>query len=156
MDRNRRTALKSAGTAGALAAAFAAGLLRPQDLLAAGWNKDAFGSKSLADALKGLGAANPADSKDIVIDAPQIAENGAVVPIEVTSNLPNTRSIAVLIEKNPFPLAAKFDFLEGAMPYVKVNVKMGESSNVRVVAEAGGRHYTAVKEVKVTIGGCGG
>ncbi len=156
MDGNRRQALKRAGASGALAAAFAAGVLRPEELLAAGWNKDAFGSKSAADALKGLGASNPTESKEIVIDAPEIAENGAVVPIEITSNVPNTRSIAVLIEKNPFPLAAKFDFLEGAVPFVKVNVKMGESSKVRVVAEAGGKHYTTAKEVKVTIGGCGG
>jgi sulfur-oxidizing protein SoxY len=62
----------------------------------------------------------------------------------------------VVIDKNPFPLAAKFDFLDGAVPFVKVNVKMGESSNIRVIAEAGGRHYAATKEVKVTIGGCGG
>jgi sulfur-oxidizing protein SoxY len=148
--------LQGASASGVLAAAFAAGMLRPEELLAAGWNKDAFGSKTLSDALKSLGAANAADSKDILIEAPQIAENGAVVPIEITSNLPNTRSLVVLIEKNPFPLAAKFDFLEGAVPFVKVNVKMGESSNVRVVAEAGGRHYAAAKEVKVTIGGCGG
>ena len=156
MNMNRRQVLKRAGASGALAAAFAAGVLRPEELLAADWNKDAFGSKTAADALKSLGAASPVDSNDIVIDAPQIAENGAVVPIEITSNVPNTRSIAVLIEKNPFPLAAKFDFLEGAVPFVKVNVKMGESSNVRVVAEAGGKHYAATKEVKVTIGGCGG
>jgi len=156
MNENRRQILTRAGGTGVLAAAFAAGVLRPGDLLAAGWNKDAFGSKTLADALKNLGAASAADSKDILIEAPQIAENGAVVPIEITSNLPNTRSLVVLIEKNPFPLAAKFDFLEGAVPFVKVNVKMGESSNVRVVAEAGGKHYVAVKEVKVTIGGCGG
>ena len=156
MNANRRTILKGAGTTGALAAAFASGMLRPEDLLAAGWNKDAFGSKTLADALKSLGAAGAAESKDILIEAPQIAENGAVVPVEITSSLPNTKTIMVLIEKNPFPLAAKFDFLEGALPFVKVNVKMGESSNVRVVAEAGGKLYTAAREVKVTIGGCGG
>ena len=149
MDTLRRFGLKAGGL-------LALGVLAPVRALAAGWNKDAFGSKTLADALKNLGAAGAADSKDIVIEAPQIAENGAVVPIEITSSLPNTKSIMVLVEKNPFPLAAKFDFLEDAAPFVKVNVKMGESSNVRVVAEAGGRHYTAVKEVKVTIGGCGG
>jgi sulfur-oxidizing protein SoxY len=135
--------------------AIALGMLMPLRALAA-WNKEAFGSKTPADALKGLGVGASTESKDIVIDAPQIAENGAVVPIEVSSNIPNTKSISVVIEKNPFPLAAKFDFGEGAMPYVKVNVKMGESSFVRVVAEAGGRFYTASKEVKVTIGGCGG
>mgnify|MGYP001613133876 CR=1 FL=1 len=156
MNKTRRQILKRAGATGTLVAAFAAGLVRPQRGFAAGWNKDAFGSKTLADALKSLGAASPADSNEIVIEAPQIAENGAVVPIEITSNLPGTRALFVLIEKNPFPLAAKFDFLEGSVPFVKVNVKMGESSNVRVVAEAGGKHYAAVKEVKVTIGGCGG
>jgi sulfur-oxidizing protein SoxY len=135
--------------------ALAAGLVLPLRALAA-WNKEAFGARSAADALKGLGVGASSDSADLVIEAPQIAENGAVVPIEITSNVPNTRSIAVVVEKNPFPLAAKFDFLPGAMPYVRVNVKIGESSFVRVVAEAGGRHYTATREVKVTIGGCGG
>ena len=145
MSRLRRTLL------GALALLLA----RPFAALAA-WNESAFGAKTPQDALKGLGAANPAPSKDIVIDAPQIAENGAVVPIEIVSNIPGTTSLAVVLEKNPFPLAAKFDFKEGALPYVKVNVKMAETSDVRVVASAGGRHYAATREIKVTIGGCGG
>jgi sulfur-oxidizing protein SoxY len=139
-----------------LLGALAAGLALPLKALAAAWNKDAFGAKSAADALKSLGAGSPAASKDLVIEAPQIAENGAVVPIEIMSNIPGTTSIAVLIEKNPFPLAGKFEFKEGALPFVKLNVKMGETSDVRVVAEAGGRHYSATKEIKVTIGGCGG
>lgn len=137
-------------------AALAAGVLLPLRTLAAGWNKDAFQSRTAADALKSLGATGSAESKDILIEAPQIAENGEVVPIEVTSNLPGTKSIAVLVEKNPFPLTGKFEFMEGALPFVKLNVKMGQSSFVRVVAEAGGRHYVATKEIKVTIGGCGG
>jgi len=136
-------------------AALAAGLLLPLRALAA-WNKEAFQAKTAADALKNLGIASSAESKDVLIEAPQIAENGAVVPIEITSNVPNTKSIAIVIEKNPFPLAAKFDFSEGAAPYVKVNVKLGESSLVRVLAEAGGKFYSASKEIKVTIGGCGG
>jgi sulfur-oxidizing protein SoxY len=144
----RRSLLAAAG-------AFAAGVLIPLRALAA-WNKEAFQSKTAADALKGLGIAASTESKEILIEAPQIAENGAVVPIEITSQLPNTRSIALVVDKNPFPLVAKFDFAEGALPYVKVNVKLGESSFVRVFAEAGGRYYSAVKEVKVTIGGCGG
>src|SRR5207245_6832229 len=94
--------------------------------------------------------------KDVLIEAPQIAENGAVVPIEITSNVPGTTSIAVLIDKNPFPLVGKFDFTAGALPFVKLNAKMGETSEVRVIAEAGGRHYVATQEIKVTIGGCGG
>ncbi|MGH7292765.1 MAG: thiosulfate oxidation carrier protein SoxY, partial [Myxococcota bacterium] len=141
---------------GVLMAGLAAGLLKPVLAFAATWNKDAFGAKSAADALKALGAASPATSAAILIDAPQIAENGLVVPIEITSNLPGTTSIAVLVDKNPFPLVGRFDFMEGALPFVKLNVKMGESSDVRVVVEAAGRHYVATKEVKVTIGGCGG
>jgi len=130
-------------------------LLKPFAALAA-WNKDAFGAKTPQDALKGIGAGNPAPSKDLVIEAPQIAENGAVVPIEVSSAIAGTTAIAVIIEKNPFPLAAQFDFQNGALPYVKLNVKMNETSDVRAVATAGGRQYTATKEIKVTIGGCGG
>ena len=130
-------------------------LLKPFAALAA-WNKDAFGAKTPQDALKGIGAGNPAPSKDLVIEAPQIAENGAVVPVEVSSAIAGTTAIAVIIEKNPFPLAAQFDFQNGALPYVKLNVKMNETSDVRAVAIAAGRQYTATKEIKVTIGGCGG
>ncbi|MGQ0654051.1 MAG: thiosulfate oxidation carrier protein SoxY [Betaproteobacteria bacterium] len=131
-------------------------LAKPFAALAASWNKDAFGAKTSADALKSLGATAAAPSKDIAIEAPQIAENGAVVPIEVSSAIAGTHALTVLIEKNPFPLAGRFEFKEGALPFVKLNVKMGESSDVRVIAEAGGRHYTATREIKVTIGGCGG
>jgi sulfur-oxidizing protein SoxY len=130
-------------------------LAKPLTVLAA-WNEQAFGAKTAADALKNIGASAAAPSKDIVIEAPQIAENGAVVPIEISSNIPGTTSIAVVIEKNPFPLAGKFDFKEGALPFVKLNVKMGETSDVRVVAVAGGQQYVATREIKVTIGGCGG
>ena len=149
----RRGLLKGAGVLGAL---LVAGLLKPVAALAAAWNKDAFASKSAADALKSLNSAAPQPSSDILIEAPQIAENGPVVPIEISSKIPGTTSIAVLVEKNPYPLVAKFDFTEGALPFVKVNAKMGETSDVRVVATAGGKHYTAAKEIKVTIGGCGG
>jgi sulfur-oxidizing protein SoxY len=129
--------------------------MKPLAVLAA-WNEQAFGAKTAADALQGIGAAGAAPSKDIMIEAPQIAENGAVVPIEVSSNIPGTTAIAVLIEKNPFPLASRFEFKEGALPFVKLNVKMGETSDVRVVATAGGKSYVATREIKVTIGGCGG
>jgi sulfur-oxidizing protein SoxY len=136
--------------------ALAALLLQPLLALAATWNKDAFGAKSAPDALKVLGAAGATPSKDVLIEAPEIAENGAVVPIEITSNVRGTTALIVLIDHNPFPLVAKFDFAEGALPYVKLNVKMGETSDVRVLAQAGGQHYQATKEIKVTIGGCGG
>jgi sulfur-oxidizing protein SoxY len=130
-------------------------LARPFAALAA-WNKEAFGAKSAPDALKALGAAGAAPSKDVLIEAPEIAENGAVVPVEISSNVRGTTALLVLIDHNPFPLVAKFDFMEGAVPFVKLNVKMGETSEVRVIAEAGGKHYAATKEIKVTIGGCGG
>ncbi len=156
MHVERRRVLKGAGATGALALAAAAGLLKPERVLAAAWPKNAFDAKSADDALKSLGASSAVESKDVLIEAPQIAENGSVVPIEVTSNVPGTKSIMVLIEKNPHPLAGQFHFMEGAVPFVKLNVKMGESSNIRVVAEAGGKHYVATREVKVTIGGCGG
>ena len=139
----------------ALLGAVAAGLLKPWAALAA-WNKEAFGASSAAEALKGIGASGAAPSREILIEAPEIAENGAVVPIEITSKLPGTSSIAVVVDKNPFPLVGKFDFLDGAVPFVKLNVKMGETSEVRVIAQAGGRSYVASKEIKVTIGGCGG
>jgi sulfur-oxidizing protein SoxY len=130
-------------------------LARPFAALAA-WNKEAFGAKSAPDALKALGAAGATPSKDVLIEAPEIAENGAVVPVEISSNVRGTTALLVLIDHNPFPLVAKFDFMEGALPFVKLNVKMGETSEVRVIAEAGGKHYAATKEIKVTIGGCGG
>ncbi len=139
----------------ALLAALVICIARPRAALAA-WNKDAFGAKTAGDALKSLGIGNAAPSKEVTIDAPEIAENGAVVPIEITSNVPGTTALIVVIDNNPFPLIARFDFKENALPFVKVNVKMGETSDVRVIAEAGGKHYVATREVKVTIGGCGG
>jgi sulfur-oxidizing protein SoxY len=145
----RRTVLKL----GALVGAAVLHALKPSSGWA--WNKAAFESKALADALKSMGAANVTESRDITITAPDIAENGAVVPIAVTSKIPNTQSIAILAEKNPFPLAASFDMSGGGEAYVSVRLKMGQTSNVHAVVKADGKFYSAVKEVKVTIGGCG-
>ena len=138
-----------------LIAALAFAIARPLAALAA-WNKEAFTAKTPGDALKSLGVGNAAASKDLHIEAPEIAENGAVVPIEISSAIAGTSALIVMIEKNPFPLTARFDFKDGALPFVKLNVKMGETSDVRVLAEAGGKYYGASKEIKVTIGGCGG
>ena len=149
MNRVRRTVLKF----GLLAGAIAVNLLKPG--LGWAWNKAAFESKALADALKNMGATNVIDSRDITITAPDIAENGAVVPIAVTSRIPNTQTIAILAEKNPFPLAASFDLSSGGDAYVSVRIKMGQTSNVHAIVKADGKFYSAVKEVKVTIGGCG-
>jgi len=156
MDEGRRVVLRSAGATGALAAALAAGLLRPERVLAANWDKSAFRQKSTAEALTSIGAQDAETSKNVLLDVPEIAENGAVVPVEITSHVPGTTSISVVIDKNPFPLTSRFTFMEGALPYVKLNVKMGQSSNIRAIAEANGKHYVAMKGVKVTIGGCGG
>ncbi|MEW6414881.1 MAG: thiosulfate oxidation carrier protein SoxY [Pseudomonadota bacterium] len=155
MNALRRNVLKGAAGAGAVAVAVAAGLLKPTQAMAA-WNKAAFESKSVGDALKGLGIASPADSKDITIKAPDIAENGAVVPVEVTSGIAGTTSIAILAEKNASPLVGSFGLAGGAEGFISTRIKMGQTSLVRAVVTAGGKNYTAAKEVKVTIGGCGG
>ncbi|HMM46554.1 MAG TPA: thiosulfate oxidation carrier protein SoxY [Thiobacillaceae bacterium] len=156
LNTQRRTLLKGGCAAGAVMLAASAGLLAPRRVLAAEWNKTAFEAKSVGDALKGLGASGVADSADIEIKAPDIAENGSMVPIEVTSRIAGTQSIAILSEKNPLPLLAAFDFSDGAEGYVSTRVKMGQTSMVRVVVTAGGKHYATAREIKVTIGGCGG
>lgn len=156
MNFARRTFVKGAGAAGTVAVAAAAGLLKPTQVLAAEWNKAAFDSKGMPDAMKAIGAASAADSKDILIKAPDIAENGAVVPVEVTSKIAGTSDIVLLVEKNAQPLVADFELSNGAEGYVSTRIKMGQTSNVRVVVKAGGKTFSAVKEVKVTIGGCGG
>jgi sulfur-oxidizing protein SoxY len=114
-----------------------------------------FDAKSLDDALAVLGG-KPADSKDVNMTSPDIAENGAVVPIAVTSNLPKTEAIYILVEKNPFPLTASFTIPEGTEGYVATRVKMGESTKVWAVVKADGKLYSTFKETKVTLGGCGG
>jgi sulfur-oxidizing protein SoxY len=151
----RRSFIKFTGAIGTLTAVAATGLLKTTQAAAAAWNKSGFESKAVADAMKSLGASSAADSRDIVITAPDIAENGAVVPIEVFSRIPKTQSISIIAEKNPFPLAATADFANGAEPYAYVRIKMGQTSNVRAVVKADGRFFTAVKEVKITVGGCG-
>lgn len=155
MDGLRRSFLKLAGAMGTLAAATASGLVKSGQAWAAPWNKAGFESKTVAGALKSLGAAELAESKDIVISAPDIAENGALVAVTVTSRISATQQISIIVEKNPFPMAASFDIANGAEGYVSVRLKMSETSNVRAVVKAGGKFYTAAREVKVTIGGCG-
>ncbi len=155
MNALRRNVLKSAAGAGTVAVAVAAGLLKPTMALA-GAPRTAFEAKSVGDALKGMGATAAADSKDITIKAPDIAENGAVVPVEVTSGIAGTTAIAIIAEKNATPLVADFDLLNGAQGFISTRIKMGQTSLIRAVVTAGGKTFTAAKEVKVTIGGCGG
>ena len=137
----------------------ATGWLKPEQALAQAqtWNKAAFDTHSLPDTMKALGGGDPAQSKDIVFfQTPEIAENGAVVPIGVTSNIPKTESIAILIEKNPNLLAAVFDIPTGTETSISTRVKMAQSSNVYALVKADGKYYVAAKDIKVTLGGCGG
>ncbi|HEX9571963.1 MAG TPA: thiosulfate oxidation carrier protein SoxY [Burkholderiales bacterium] len=156
MDGKRRDMLKAGGGAGVLALAAAAGLLRPGEAPAQEWNKAAFSTKSVADTVKALGGSGSIESKEIQITAPDIAENGAVVPISIESRLARTQAIAIMIEKNPNTLSANFEIPEGTDPFVTTRVKMGETSNVYALVKADGKYFHAVKEIKVTIGGCGG
>lgn len=155
MKRVRRSFLQFAGSVAALAASGAAGLLRSAESWAASWNKAGFESKALADVLKNLGAGNAAESRDIVITAPDIAENSALVPVAVTSKIPNTQQISIVAEKNPFPLAATFEMANGAEGYVRTDLKMGQTSDIRAIVKADGKFFVARTEVKITVGGCG-
>lgn len=146
---------RSGATAVAIAAATGLPAVHAQG--APGWNKAAFDSKTLAEAAKAMGATSaPTESKDLLLQAPEIAENGNVVRIGAQSNIPNTTQIAFVVEKNPSALAAMFDLPAGSDANVSTNIKMGQSSNVYALAKAGEKFYYAVKEVKVTLGGCGG
>ncbi|MCY4514743.1 MAG: thiosulfate oxidation carrier protein SoxY [Candidatus Tectomicrobia bacterium] len=124
-------------------------------LLLAAWPKDAFKAKSMEDALAALTGTAEAQDGEIVIKAPEIAENGAVVPVSVTSHIANTESIAIIVPNNPQPLAASFELM-GGEPFVSVRIKMAQTSDVVAVVKSGGQVYQGRKEVKVTIGGCGG
>ncbi len=122
-----------------------------------GWNKNAFEAKNQADAVKALGGnAAATASGDVMLNAPEIAENGNVVRIGVSSTNPAVTQIALLVEKNPNTVAAVFDVLPGTDANFATNIKMGQSSNVYAVAKAGDKFLFAMKEVKVTLGGCGG
>jgi sulfur-oxidizing protein SoxY len=154
----RRRLLQGAGGSAVLALLAAAGLLRPGSAWAE-WNKQAFEVKnSLNDAVKALGGSSaPERSPAITITGPDIAENGAVVPFTVASKIPGTQNIALMVEKNPNILAANFQIPEGTDPWINTRIKMGQTSNVfAVVKAADGKYYYASKEVKVTLGGCGG
>jgi len=158
MDQKRRELLKAGTGIGALALGAAAGLLGSGQAVAQEWNKAAFGTKSLNDAVKAMGGSAAVESKDIqfVNPTPEIAENGAVVPITVSSSIPKTQSIAILVEKNPNILSADFAIPAGTEPFVSTRVKMGETSKVFALVKADGKYFYAAKEIKVTLGGCGG
>ncbi len=155
MNHHRREVVKVSGVLGLMAAA---GLITMEEARAQqqAWNKAAFETKTLEDTVKALGGGAPAQSADITITAPDIAENGAVVPVAIASKIPNTQGIYVLVEKNPSALAAGFTLPAGTEPNISTRIKMGQTSNVHAVVKADNKFYVATKEVKVTLGGCGG
>jgi sulfur-oxidizing protein SoxY len=153
MRLSRRTFLKStlAGSVLALGAT-----LLPRTLMAE-WPKKAFEAKSVDDTLTALFDSKEAEDSDkIKIDAPDIAENGSVVKVEISTELEKVESIAIVAERNPIPLVAQFTLGENTLGFVSTRIKMGETGKVIAVVKADGKLYKASKEVKVTVGGCGG
>ena len=151
--QTRRKSLQHSAVVGALLASTG---LFPHAAFAA-WNKAAFEAKGVADALKGMGAGAPVESKDVTIAGPDIAENGAVVPVGVSTALAGVKQLLILVEKNPAALVAIFNITDSIDTNVSTRTKMGQSSDVYAVAIMNdGRVLFAKKEVKVTLGGCGG
>lgn len=155
-DMKRRVFLKGSLAAGTVGVAVSAGLLAPQAVLAA-WPEKAFHAKSPKDALNSaFGSGQTQASDKIKIKAPDIAENGAVVPVTVKSDIPGIESIAILASANNSPLVALFNLSRNAMADVSTRIKMGKTGDVIAVVKVGGKLYANRKGVKVTIGGCGG
>jgi sulfur-oxidizing protein SoxY len=152
---NRRTFLKGTLAGSVVAVAATAGLLKPTRVLAAAWPGAAFDAKGIDAALQSLyGSAAAADSKAITIKAPPQAENGAVVPIAVVTTLP-AESISIFVAGNATPLVASVA-LSGAEGFFSARMKMGKTSDVKVVVKAQGKLHAATQNIKVTVGGCGG
>lgn len=155
-DAARRRVVAAIGRTAALLAAASTGLLRAAHALAGERNVPAFDAKILDEALAAAGVANAVESADVVLRAPDIAENSAIVHIEIESRLPGTRSILLFAEKNPQPFVAQFDILPGMDPFVAVRIKMAESANLRAVVVTDKGRFFARRETTVTLGGCAG
>jgi len=152
----RRTLLKGSIGACAAGVAAAAGLLTPQIVMAA-WPKAAFTAKGVDNSAKLLFGNNTfTNSSDISIKAPPIAENGAVVNVAVSSKIKNVDSISIFVEKNASPLTSSFNLSASTEAFIKTRVKVAKTSSIVAVVKSGGKLYSASREVKVTIGGCGG
>ena len=152
----RRIFLKGSLATGAVAMAASTGLLTPRVSLAA-WSKAAFDATDVNGAVNELYGSSSMDKSDKVkIKAPDIAENGAVVPVSVTTSIDGVSSISLFADKNATPLTADFMLGPGTEGYVSTRIKMGKTANVIAVVKAGDKLYSSTKEVKVTIGGCGG
>jgi sulfur-oxidizing protein SoxY len=156
MNTKRRVFLKGSLAAGTASVAVGAGLIAPQAVIGA-WNEAAFMAKSVEDAMSAAMGSASADASDgIKIKAPDIAENGAVVPVSIAAEMGGVESIALLADGNNTPLVATFTMGEGGIPDVSTRIKMGQTADVIAVVKADGKLHTARKSVKVTIGGCGG
>ena len=118
--------------------------------------EEAFKQKSEADAIKALYGKTAEPSDKVKLDAPEIAENGGVVPISVTTTLDKVTSISFFVAENPSALAASYTIPEGTIPAVANRLKMAKTTKLVAIVEADGKLYSATKEVKVTVGGCGG
>lgn len=155
-NTKRRVFLKGSLAAGTVGVAVGAGLLTPQAVMAA-WPQSAFKAKSIEDALgAAMGGNASSPSEAIKIKAPDIAENGAVVPVTVSTDIASVESIAILSAGNDTPLVAQFVMGAGGIPDVSTRIKMAKTGDVVAVAKSGGKLYSNRKSVKVTIGGCGG
>lgn len=157
MNELRRSWLKG-GSAALLSPLLGSGLLLPGRILAADANRNgAFAATTIGDALKTYGGTSTGESRDILINAPEIAENGAKVDIEVSSTLANCKSLAMFADKNPMPLCAVLEFSANVLPFARLQLKLAESTRLRaVIKTADGKTHVAWREVKVTLGGCGG
>jgi len=155
MDWQRRDVLKAGGGLGLAGVLVALGVISPEQALAAG-NRAIFEAGSLDAVFAALGTGKPPDSADIVISAPDVAENGALVSIGVASRLPATEQIVILVDRNPNVVAASFSVPPGTLPDIQTRVKMAESSPVHALVRADGKFHMARRDVRVTIGGCAG
>src|SRR5437879_13642906 len=151
MNGKRREVLKAGGSAGVLALAAVAGLVKTGEALAQQWNKAAFDTKSVAETVKALGGSGSTPSGAIEITAPDIAEDGAVVPVAVESKLPRRQAIAILIEKNPNTLSAEFEIPAGTDPFVSTRVKMAEPSNVYALLTPAAQNVHPRPAITVTV-----
>ncbi len=157
IDKKRRVFLSGSLAAGALGLTVGAGLLTPRSVLAVSWPAPSFESRDLNEAMLSLlGSDQAVESTDIALKVPEIADNGAVVPIKITTDIENIDSITIFALKNPVPLVASFQMGEGAIGLVSTRIKMGGTADVVAVVKANGKLHSARKSVKVTVGGCGG
>ncbi len=152
MSMNRRSVVKAIAAGGALVGA---SVLMPRIAMAA-WSTKAFDAEDQATAMKELLGGSAEASAEVTLKAPDIAENGAVVPVTVRSSMSGIESMSIFVENNPTPLVAEFMIPAGTDADVSTRLRMGKTSKVTAVVKANGKLYSASKEVKVTIGGCGG